>query len=241
MILNNIEYKEGYTVYFAKERFTGKKRRFALPEKVKNEEFSIFLFVHGSRKYGNYYTKKIFEENFIPLPPKGEADAWRRRLNNVVKALEKSGLWSDLLVQFKNLQKVDFEQWQKLKDAYYSDSYPYPNRKALTETIYNVYPFMTYEKNGERLIDTFYFEPLADCITKSMYFGSSNAQQKENIAQALQEKRSTSVFERVNYDVRFEYDSGNGKAWYSEEYKGCGNGHYYIALNHSTALYYEDD
>lgn len=150
-------------------------------------------------------------------------------------------MWSDLLVQFKNLQKVDFSVWKQLKDLYYSDSYPYPNRKALTETIAKIYPFMVYEKDGELLIDTFYFKHLADCITKSMYFGDANTERKASIAQALQEKRSTSVFERVNYDVRFEYDSEEGKAWYSEEYKDCGNGHYYIALNHSTALYYEDD
>ena len=30
-------------------------------------------------------------------------------------------------------------------------------------------------------------------------------------------------------------------AWYSEEYKGCLNGHYYIALDEKHVWFYEDD
>ena len=39
----------------------------------------------------------------------------------------------------------------------------------------------------------------------------------------------------------FEYEPDKNKAWYSEEYRGCGNGHYYIALNSSMALFCEND
>ena len=31
------------------------------------------------------------------------------------------------------------------------------------------------------------------------------------------------------------------KVWSSEELRGCGNGHYYIALDANTALFVEDD
>ena len=39
----------------------------------------------------------------------------------------------------------------------------------------------------------------------------------------------------------FEYKADKNKAWYSEEYRGCGNGHYYIAIDENTALFIEND
>lgn len=46
---------------------------------------------------------------------------------------------------------------------------------------------------------------------------------------------------RTNYDVSFTYRPEKQKAWYSEEYKNCGNEHYYIALDANAALFVEDD
>ena len=52
---------------------------------------------------------------------------------------------------------------------------------------------------------------------------------------------------RNGYDVSFDYKpaseskDGIARAWYSEEYKDCGNGHYYLALNRTHALYWEKD
>ena len=49
------------------------------------------------------------------------------------------------------------------------------------------------------------------------------------------------MFGRSSYDVSFSYDPKLQHAWYSEEYKNCGNGHYYLALDETHALFYEDD
>lgn len=43
-----------------------------------------------------------------------------------------------------------------------------------------------------------------------------------------------------SYDVSFSFENGLNvrRAWYSEEYRGCGNGHYYLAIDHEHAIYY---
>ena len=51
----------------------------------------------------------------------------------------------------------------------------------------------------------------------------------------------TDKWDKTSYDVSFQLKAKERKAWYSEEYRGCGNGHYYLALNHSCALFYEHD
>ena len=77
---------------------------------------------------------------------------------------------------------------------------------------------------------------------KSMYFGKScNEFEKRTIAERLKNKEKYYTRRRAQYDVSFSYDPSVGKAWYSEEYKDCGNGHYYIALDATTALFGEDD
>lgn len=44
-----------------------------------------------------------------------------------------------------------------------------------------------------------------------------------------------------NYDVGFSYNPKQKKAWYSEEFKNCSNGHYYLALNNTHAFFIEND
>ena len=75
-----------------------------------------------------------------------------------------------------------------------------------------------------------------------MYFGKyTNKDEKLEIKAALNDHRSYSTNAYTSYDVSFEYNADKNMAWYSEEYKGCGNGHYYLALDENTALFCEDD
>ena len=45
------------------------------------------------------------------------------------------------------------------------------------------------------------------------------------------------------YDNTVEIANRDGKklAWYSEEYRRCGNGHYYLMFDATHAIFYEDD
>lgn len=78
---------------------------------------------------------------------------------------------------------------------------------------------------------------------KSISFGNKGLTEfnRNRITQALKNKEKLSIFERANYDLTFEYNPEKNKAWWSEEYRGCGNGHYYLMLDDRHALYCEDD
>ena len=58
---------------------------------------------------------------------------------------------------------------------------------------------------------------------------------------ALKNNLNYSIENRVNYDVSYEYNAETKKAWYSEEYINCGNGHYYLAIDENTAIFCEND
>ena len=66
----------------------------------------------------------------------------------------------------------------------------------------------------------------------------------KEIKKAFEEKRSFNYHWRGSYDYSAEgrlEDSGEFNAWFSMEYKGCGNGHYYLLLDGMHAIFAEDD
>ena len=44
-----------------------------------------------------------------------------------------------------------------------------------------------------------------------------------------------------DYSVSVSKKDGVLRGWYSAEYKGCGNGHYFLLLDATHAIFYEDD
>ena len=114
---------------------------------------------------------------------------------------------------------------------------------ALWEPFVKIYPFAFYTVQGNTYIHDDYISDWVKCQLKAMYFGKEqNAYVKGELKKAIAEKRSWSQNRiQVSYDVSVEYDAEKQRAYYSEEYRRCGNGHYYLALDHSTAMFYEDD
>lgn len=193
-----------FTVYYAEPSWMTNEARRAMVE----EDGTVFVLGKGKRRYGRRYRDAEFVKMFAcVLDSKvkvDEATKWERRVKNVIKKLEASGLWENL--------KTDFE---KMLEG------GYENR---------------HENCGSIGWDA------CDCITKSMYFGKFwNAIKKQMIKDCMEKKESVRFSTRVNYDVSFEYDADKNKAWYSEEYRNCANGHYYLAIDENTALFYEDD
>lgn len=167
---------------------------------------------------------------------KDEEKSRQRKLDTIIKRLEKSGLWANLLVKFKNMKLYTEEERNRLYALDWEDE------EKCKQEMKAKYPFMIYERDGRELIDHDYIWELSRLKTKSMYFGKlDNKIVKEDIKKHLEQKKDFSYRERVNYDVSFSYVAESGKAWYSEEYKNCGNGHYYLALDESMAIFCEDD
>lgn len=176
-----------------------------------------------------------------------EEKAWHRRCKKIEERLKKSGLWQDLIEIFHNLQKMSLRDKKDIENLYWNYWFDYSSNKKMTKDdvltlIYdkygNKYPFI-FNETG--LLNTDYIGEISEAKTKSMYFGRFNKESKEKIEYALLSGTAIDIRGYTSYDVSFKYDAEKNKAWYSEEYKNCGNGHYYLALDNSAALFVEND
>lgn len=199
---------------------------------------NIFVYARNKKRYGQRFGEEQFLRQFTPLMPNDENAQWKRRLKRAVKLCRESGLWSELAVVWDNLYKyVTLDEKRKIYDI------SWDNREAAVAYCKEHYPFMLKtDSDGNEYLNTDYIWELSRCELKSMYFGYNNAEEKEQIRKAISEHRQYTVPRiQINYDVSFSYNPDSNRAFYSEEYKNCGNGHYYLALNHSTAVFCEND
>ena len=214
------------------------------------------IFIYGRRRknYGWIITEQEFLANYTIMKTRAtEKSKWEHNVDRVIKTLEKSGLWDNILEVFRNLKKLGWdkrkelsEEWNNIedrseyKDGHYHNTAEY---NVWLDKVEKEYPFLiSVDEHGERYVSSQYFWEMSYAQLKNMYFGKwYNKDRKEEIAKCLAEKKPLRFCERVSYDVSFEYNAELGKAWYSEEYKGCGNGHYYLALDNNLALFCEND
>lgn len=215
----------------------------------KENSETIFVTAKGKRNKGYRFTANkegVYISNYgigndinlLKIPTKeNENIQWQKRLKRAVKLLNESGLWSNIKEVYENLLKynITLEEKKKIYDLdEWNDHNP-----AVDYCKEKGYNFMINEKGR---IKTDYIWEISRCELKSMYFGKyDNRYDKERIKKALEDKTELSLRSRANYDVSFEYNPEKKYAWYSEEYKDCGNGHYYLALDHNTALFSEND
>ena len=87
-------------------------------------------------------------------------------------------------------------------------------------------------------------EFIAKWKVKKMNFQSDTAKHIKQIRWSIENSRNYYIPRTSfrSYDISFELKcgaDGSKRAWYSEEYRGCGNGHYYLAINSTHAIYYE--
>lgn len=203
----------------------------------------VFVYAKGSSRYGWKIEKDVFLRDYSPCKV-SVAEQWEKRVRKIVSKLTETELWPDVRRFFEHLSQMSYEDLQAVRKIYWAvDREPYDSLKERIQDAMSAfsskYPFL-FSDSGD--FDFDFISDKADAKTKSMYFGKyDNAQMKEAIRQAFANKSKLSFRRQVNYDVSFEYDPERNAAWYSEEYRGCGNGHYYLALDSNTALFVEDD
>lgn len=225
------------------------------------EKETIFVFKKGSRKYGRRYSIEEFLSSYEAkiLTEEEKEKKWHKKCHTIETKLEKSGLWPEIKELFHNLQSVsltDREDIDRMHSMRWSMSgsheeivkFEQIRMNNIFEKYGKKYPFMFYKDNeGNPRLNTDYIWEISEAQTKSMYFGYKNAQVKTEIEAALASKESYEQVcdarydRKLTYDVSYRYVPEDRKAFYSEEYRGCGNGHYYIALDNSSALFVEND
>jgi len=219
------------------------------------EDNTIFIYAKGCHSRG--YRARNDDEvlNQFDIIERDYGKEWKRRVIKVKNKLEVSGLWPEIYEKFCNLSKMDYNDRKEILAIYWSDEFSHVKSTILGVTdsnrstreffgkYFEKYPYLFYtNKEGYLYIDTDYLFEMSEARLKSMYFGKYyNSIYKKDIADALKNKTKLNRKAYPNYDISFEYDPEKNKAWYSEEYKNCGNGHYYIAIDASTALFLEND
>lgn len=237
----------------------GKRKKFFCTEKtdsgktklrvMKEDEDSYFIYAPRKKRRGWRYNLVGFTKHFdfkIEEEKNTKTEKWHNRLKRAIKCMEESGLWQDIKEKFKNLLRISYEEKEQVYNEYWQvnkwekDKTDYNNFIARTKA---KHPFMIYKnEKGEEHIDTNYIYEISECNLKSMYFGKwRNKREKEIIKEKITDKEDYKTWARTNYDTSFNYKANENMAWYSEEFKDCGNGHYYLALDNNTALFCEND
>lgn len=156
----------------------------------------------------------------------------QRVCKRAAELMEVSGLWPDHLLCFK-----------AIRDAAYDDV-----KEFIGDLSYNCkhYDDWMQAHGVERCaisLDELY-GLLRKGIVNIPYDKYERDFVKGMARDAIREDRSYSHFWRGSYDYRISVEKqndGKKRAWYSAEFKNCGNGHYYLMIDESHAFHCEDD
>jgi hypothetical protein len=175
-------------------------------------------------------------------------DRWLKTINKAISLLEDSGLWVKILPVLKTARDIGYDKINKAYNQYWAkhEGKDYTEcQKINTQLIKEIDPRLISisKDDGSEYPNTeilwYMNSPLK---IKKMNFGSRSEEYYKEIKEAMQNKQKYEVPRlELNYDNSFEYNPEADRAWYSEEYRGCGNGHYYLALDNQYAIFWEDD
>lgn len=214
---------------------TGEK--FVAVENGKKKQYRLFLsgdviyyFAKGSRSRGYVLAKNIIE-NWQSLDIANNAPEvnLRKSMTTAVKYLNASGLWENLRTSMEYLLSLSDSELKKVYELAVND--------------YNAYNEYCEKNNIKLSVDEIH--GLSRRLIKSINYRSWERDDlREQFANAISNKTNYSYRWQNGYDNLIECklgDDGVMRAWYSEQYRGCGNGHYYLALDERHAMFCEND
>ena len=252
-IINETDTKE-FTVKYK----DGREEKMRLFVSANNE---ICYYGKGMRRYGyRMYLESI--EDIVPkqLKANSEYNMFHRNTTKAAEMLLASGLWPNMQKQMEAMSKMTLEEYEKTRqlcDAYfdYSNGLSYDKKKKREDIILADFNAM-FQQYGCPLGDIYHFNQLkykGQIISVPFYDGGYGGAEyyKAESRRIFDEVKNSERGEttqgirwqgRYDYSIEFKKDNdGNLFGWYSAEYKGYGNGHYYLMLNATHAIYYEDD
>lgn len=172
---------------------------------------------------------RVMEWESITTPEtKPVAEKLRKTMKTVVKYLSASGLWKSIRTSMEFLLSLTDDELTKIYEMCMTSSNDY--RKFCEDNDLHITA-----------------DELWSLANKSLKTINYHSWEKEQI----RERFAKSIADKTEYRHRWEkgYDNSiecgargdDMCAWYSEEYRGCGNGHYYLALDARHALFVEND
>lgn len=182
-----------------------------------------------SDHYEDWATLRLVEHN--------EIDYYKRfvkRATDALKMLNESGLWSDIKQSIEHFFALTETEQRELVNDIMTDSY---------ELFYHE----VYKENGKYSWVSGYqvFEAFVrkTCWKSIAWRKWERERMSAEVAECI--KNGTDFHRRWEngYDNTVEIANRDGEklAWYSEEYRNCGNGWYYLMFDATHAIFYEKD
>ena len=205
----------------------------------KSQDGRIAILGKGKKKWGHELSCYDHYEDWatLRLVEHDEIDYYKRfvkRATDALKMLNESGLWSDIKQSIEHFFALTESEQKELVNDIMTDSY---------ELFYHE----IYKENGKYSWVSGYqvFESFVrkTCWKSIAWHKWERERMSAEVAECI--KNGTDFHRRWEngYDNSVEIANRDGKklAWYSEEYRGCGNGHYYLMFDATHAIFYEDD
>lgn len=220
----------------------------------------VCFFAKGARSRG--YRLNLDKVERIEAKQKKERDKYKTFHRNCEKAasmLRASGFWPEICKRMEvqaAMTEQDYNRlmtlWQEYDELYNHRELTYDEMNRLQDEKRKEYEAYFTERGATG--DWYHFRQLSE--TKqivSVPYSNGGYSKERQVAYARE------IIEQVkqgeagkyktfrwygSYDFHIEVrknDDGTIYGWYSAEYKGCGNGHYYLLLDAEHALYSEDD
>lgn len=213
---------------------------------------TLGYYAKGARRYGYPFMQLAYDSKDVEPVVKNlvtPAEKWEKDCRKVIQLLTESGLWPEIKDEFEMALRVGYDKLLQCKEAdnCYDSNITWDEQQARkTAKIKEILPELIHigddGKEHYEVDFLWHWAPPHQIKIKAMNFGKyQNEYVLARIKAALEHKVESRESARASYDVSFSYNPELSKAWYSEEYKGCGNGHYYLALDATHALFYEDD
>lgn len=203
---------------------------------VQNDVPRVAVAVAGRKRHGiPADADGHFCRDWVSVKPAEEATDYVKRIVKRARMaqsmLDGSGLWASIKAEIDEFLRLPIEEVEEFVEAACSDFYK------------NVYCARHDGKfkwcRTYQIFESF----LSDKCWKSPKFNFACEAEKSALAQAIRDGRNYRFAWRDGYDnsVEVSFSDDEARGWYSEEYKGCGNGHYYLLFDATHAIFYEDD
>ena len=188
---------------------------------------------HELSSWGDHYedwaTLRLVEHNEIDYHKR-----FVKRATDALKMLTESGLWPDIKQSIEHFFALTESEQKELVNDIMTDSY---------ELFYNE----VYKENGKYSWVSGYqvFEAFVrkTCWKSIAWRKWERERMSAEVAECIKNGKEFHKRWENGYDNTVEIANRDGEklAWYSEEYRGCGNGHYYLMFDATHAIFYEDD
>ena len=198
----------------------------------KKKVYGHVLFSSYSRTNEDYRHWVSLEE--VKTKPTDKFSLFMKRARKAVEMLDGSGLWEDINKEIKHFLSLDEDKQREMVNDILTDSYNNFYLKTDGNGKYNwVHTYQIFCGFARKR------------CWKSIAWSKYRRTQYENdVRQAIANKTNFTRNWANGYDNSLEIclgEDGKLRAWYSEEFRGCGNGHYYLLFDATHAIFYEDD